>query len=417
MEFKDILKRFVKKENYFYRLRTNELLVYYLGIKMFKVKDNMVIPNLAVFLPNSKNNPQNLKANDFGQVIEDFNTINYTVKFKSGNSEEDIIDYEKVFDKAKDSSENRENMSFNGKNLSEFDIETLEKLENILSRRIRLYSKSLIKGEYDELLPDFKCTTKNEDGKREKVYQLKLMNYLNESEKREKIIKANQKLNKKLIDKNTYPLEMEYNFINNTKKRQGITFPDGRIDNVLIRKNVVNFVEIKIGTAVIAKKNGIHKHLIDMLYAKINNVIVPNEIDEIVKERNKILSECGIKKQFGTNTINEMEYNIVCGYKDENEMNAVKALLDKIYKMSFANELLLTKSDLINNNGKQSKSKKLLKYINKIKLKYGELNNKNLVDYSIEEYINELNKMGCRTTIFLANDDYSNIKEYSNEQN
>ena len=223
---------------------------------------------------------------------------------------------------------------------------------------------------------------------------------LNNVEERKKIVNVKNSF----INNDTYPLEMEYNFINQSKS---VRFPKGRIDNVLIEKNIVNFVEIKIGTAVIAGTNGIHKHLIDMLYAIKYDVISASEIDTIVKNRDKLLKKYNIQSTISSDiNLDTIEYNIVCGYKDETEKNKVKALIDKIYNMSFKDELKLTKS------GKESESKSIKELIEKYKTKYGKLDDKELIDYTIDDYIKSLNKVGCITKIYLANEDFTEVEEY-----
>jgi hypothetical protein len=395
MDFKEVLKKYINKEDYFYRLRKNpnkELLIYYLGIKMLELKDDMISPNIAVFIPNSKNNT---KDNIPTHAKRDFDEIGFGVYYtENKRKKETLYDYEAVYNIAKESSDERKKLSFIPKNITSISEEDFAKMEEILTRRIALYSDQIIDDD------DFSATT-NEDGKREKVYQLKLMNLLNNEKEREKIVNVNEEV----INRDTYPLEMEYNFITQEKKER---FPEGRIDNILIDKDTVRFVEIKSGTPVIAGSNGIHKHLIDMLFAVKNNILTCDEINKILKQRQEILDEYKIKNPLNNVTVDKMEYVVICGYKDEDEKDKVYKLIKEIYDKSFKYAFLRTKG------GNQSKSDSNIDKIDvKLRENYGKdaSGERDLVDYSIDDYLRELENI-CPTKIYLANEDFTEITPF-----
>ena len=136
---------------------------------------------------------------------------------------------------------------------------------------------------------DFEPTT-SEAGKREKEYQLKIMNLLQEGK-----LSPNP-----VFGPNTIPFEMEYGIKTNERKKrfakEKIYIPEGRVDNVFFDGETVNLVEIKIGTAVMDGSNGIHKHLLDIAHCCVKHpIITVADFQNLIQEKGKSANINAIK--------------------------------------------------------------------------------------------------------------------------
>jgi len=327
MEVKEFIQRYLNKKGYFYRLRgkpgKEQMLVYYHGVKILELNGGKtLVPSIQFYLPNSKNNaPENVPE----QAMQDYiNMIGDNAPFEIYHKGEIYSDYKEFYCYCKTlNSKAKESVRFIGKDISNITKKELEKIEEILERRIRVYSNE----EQNE--KDFGPTTKDANGKEEKIYQLDLMNILNNSKEKAKILPS------PVFKDTTVPLEMEYGIqTSERKKRINISIPEGRIDNVCIDGDTVNLVEIKIGTKVIDGANGIHKHLLDIAYCcKKHSIIQLQDFKQLIQERNAILESYQLENPINPN-VEKLEYNIICGYKDQREKEAVEKLLEEIYSQN-----------------------------------------------------------------------------------
>lgn len=406
MEVKEFIRRYLAKEGYFYRLRgtpgKEEMLVYYEGVKIFELKQGrFFVPSIKFYLPNSKNNQSKTLPE---QVVEDYNNMKgentvFTIEHK-GKFFQDYAEFYTYIMKPQNY-ENRQDAEFVGKDIGSITEKEIEKIEEILERRIGIYSNK----EADTR--DFGPTTKDEKGKREKEYQLKIMNILNDKKEKAKILP-----NQEVFTANTVPFEMEYGIKTRERKEklrqkgEKAFLPEGRIDNVFIDGKTVNLVEIKIGTAVIAGNNGIHKHLIDIAQccAK-HSMIEVEDFQQLIQEKGKILEYYGWKNRM-QEKVERLEYNIICGYGNEDEKQDVVKLLNRIYEKNMEQVILMTSKDgvLSESTGKKEK-------VRMMKQNYGT----DLVGRNIPQLL-ELVEDKCPTKIYLANEDYTRIEPYNYEE-
>lgn len=393
MVIRDFLERYMEKEDFFYRLRgkknQEQLIVYYYGIKMFEVKDGVFYPTIKGFVPNSKNK---FSENVPSRVLKDYESmLVYKTKFKIHYNDIETDDYEEFYQAAKSMDSNqRSSVHFVGKEIKDMTLEELQIIEDVLSYRIKLYSNAI-----ENYEGDFSPTT-TEEGKREKIYQMKLMNLLND---RKKTCSFNA-----VFSKTSEPLEMEYGFKTDSKiksLKRGLFIPLGRIDNIFVDGTTINMVEIKIGTSVLGKGNGIHKHLLDIAYCVENDIIAPSDFNAIIDDRASVLDNLGLENRI-TNHVENIEYTIICGYKNLDERTEVEKFIHKIYKKNMEQVLKMTES------GRESKSEKIKDKISEMNQEYGDL-----MKLTIPELLDLLNdKLHVKTNIYLATDDYKKIDPY-----
>lgn len=399
MKINELINRYQNKENYFYRLRgsigNEELLIYFQGRKMFDIIDNIITPNSSFFTPNSDNKAIYLE-NPPSKVVEDFNKLGFILEYNSTL----YTNYENFFNEVKKMKKAKEFTKFIGLPIEELTLDKLISLEQIMETRINIYDNKLTQEE------DFLCT-KKESG--EKDYQQKLMDKLNNNQEKLKLTK----LVNSPFSPDSLPFEVEYGLrtAEKLKNINNIYIPDARIDNIIIDNNILKMVEIKLGTSVIAGYNGIHKHLIDIAHSIKNNIIEVNDFNKIINQRKKIFNNYNLDNKI-TNEVKSLEYIIICGYNPNCKTgpfskNEVIRLLDKIYNMNAEEELKLTKSDLLYNNGKQSKSEKVS---NKI-LEYNQ-NYKEFTKMDIPTLIEYLKNKNIKVSIYLATYNYTAFKPY-----
>ena len=399
MKINELINRYQNKEKYFYRLRGSvgkeKLLIYFQGRKMFDIIDNIITPNCSFFTPNSNNKAIYLEKPP-RKVVEAFNDLGLTLEY----NDKLYTNYEIFFNEVKKINKAPTNINFIGLSIAKLTIDKLNYLEQIMETRINIYDNNLTQEE------DFLCT-KKESG--EKVYQQKLMDKLNNNQEKLKLTKEKNSP----FSPDSIPFEVEYGLKTEEKLKEinNIYIPDARIDNIIIDNDILKMVEIKLGTSVIAGYNGIHKHLIDIAHSIKNNIIKVNDFNDIINQRKKIFNNYKLNNKI-TNEVKYLEYIIICGYNPNHKTgpfskNEVIRLLDKIYNMNVEKELKLTRSDLLYNNGKQSKSKKVS---NKI-LEYTQNYNK-FTKMDIPTLIEYLKNKNVKVSIYLATDDYTNFETY-----
>jgi len=397
MEKKEFIQRYLNKEGYFYRLRgiagQEEMLVYYLGVKIFELqKGKYFKPNIAFYLPNSKNNKSKKMPE---QVVEDYNHLKgANAIFPILHKHRIFVDYAEFYQYYRPlSTAERKDAEFLEKEIQDISKEELETIEKILEKRIQLYSGKV------QNPKDFEPTT-SEAGKREKEYQLKIMNLLQEGK-----LSPNP-----VFGPNTIPFEMEYGIKTNERKKrfakEKIYIPEGRVDNVFFDGETVNLVEIKIGTAVMDGSNGIHKHLLDIAHCCVKHpIITVADFQNLIQEKGKILEAYGWKNPIQTMP-KRLEYNIICGYQDEQEKEAVIQLLKRIDKKNIEQVIRMTSKDTVLSEAKDKKEA-----VKKIKEYYGEA----FAQMSLPELLAYVEKI-CPTKIWLASEDYTKIEPYPDNQ-
>lgn len=283
-------------------------------------------------------------------------------------------------------------------NINEIDLSVIEEsLEN----RFKIYAG--IKKDED----DYK-NTKSPDNQ-EKQMQQDFMVKINNLNKFY-IYYANSLNNKEILYKsNIKPFELEYviytgkeNTKVNEEKRSQKNIK-GRIDNTFVEDDKAVFVEIKYGTGVIDKSNGIHKHLID-IYSCLNmdKEGILKEYEERVNVRNKIETNKNSNIK-----INNIRYDIVCIYdkNKENDKNlskkAVEEKIDSIYyKNCYGAKIKRKDIKLCKNHNDNIICKHTDYYCEK------------LLYMNIPELIEKIKELGCNVKIILVDNEFEKFEEY-----
>ena len=113
--------------------------------------------------------------------------------------------------------------------------------------------------------------------------------------------------------------------------------------------------------------NGIHKHLLDIAHCCVKHpIITVADFQNLIQEKGKILEAYGWKNPIQTMP-KRLEYNIICGYQDEQEKEAVIQLLKRIDKKNIEQVIRMTSKDTVLSEAKDKKEA-----VKKIKEYYGE---------------------------------------------
>ena len=464
---KKIIIRYLSDEKFVVRVRGKnrpEIIVYYNGIKYLDYKNGKFNLNEAVFIPNNVNK-EKLKINSIPKNVEDdvnkIQTLNFqftvgtylrTDKTKGkkfdlefskvrkenvqivtnlknelkefypnvevekktqGEKEQYIffingnetIEFKKLYNLLLNGYNKCSSIKFHvdliNNNLSKLQNkfeESFKILDEVIQRRINIYCSGEANHENDYI------RTK-EDSNMEKQYQQRLMSIMNDKEKREILCE------KIFANKDVKTFEMEYSMYSKKENEEGELKKDtkGRIDNLFVKNDTLIMVELKMGTSVIAGTNGIHKHLLDMcnIFEKNKNVL--KETSDIINERDRILNESEETKKYAIsqNSCTELtkkEYYIICGYDKNIGKEMVKKEIDRIY-----NENILSANMFKTNEySKITKENKTVKDFHRDLERYP----KKLLNLTVEEYINKLKSYDLPVTIYLANEDYTEIGKY-----
>lgn len=485
------------KQGYYLRVRkkgeTNDIIAYYNGFKIFQIKDENFLLDIATFLPNSKNVYEKGKFIEKYEkmpiyVKEDINTIDKYFDFEIGSYDKvdktkklkiefsktftdcSIKEKEEIYEKIKEYFDDCNNiinsiektddkivieLKNNGKitlsdlysfviklyygilnkfvnkdnkryfkaaklntktiikNNKKLSLEEIEEIEKAVKRRTDVYA-----GFYE----DYDYKESKSDTNQEKQQQQSFMSFINNNRNKTDILYKDKKgENKVLYPKNIYPFEMEYTIyagkkenesdnndiiIGDKEKNKIGTIINGRIDNILVEGDTIDLVEIKYGTGVIDKTNGIHKHLIDLYTClNINKKTILNNFEKYVKDRKEILDNDKDVK------IKNIKYDIICIYnsnadKDDNlSKNSVMEKIKSIYKENCNNPKIgmkIPQTKKCNcNSTKEDTCKEIDKYC------------KNLLDYDIPHLIKKIEKLGCPVKIILVDNNFKEFKEFN----
>lgn len=464
---RSLIKRYLSDEKFVVRIRGENrpaIIVYYNGIKYFDYKNGVFNLNEAVFIPNNTNKekleanyiPKNVEKDvdkihdlnfkftvgtylgrdkskgkkfdlEFSKVREENtqmvnNTIQEIKRFYPNlkcekilqNEKEkyvffinknEIIDFNELYRLLLNGYNKCPSIKFHvdliNNDLSKLQnkfAESFKILDEVMERRIDIYCSGKINHEDDYI------RTK-EDTNTEKQYQQRLMNIMNNKEKRE--ILCERIFNSKYVK----PFEMEYSMYSKKENEEGELKKStkGRIDNLFVKDNTLIMVELKMGTSVIAGTNGIHKHLLDMCNIFEKNANALQETSDVINERDRILNKSEETKKYAIseNSCTELtkkEYYIICGYDKKIGKEIVKNEINRIY-----NENILSVEMFKNNeDSKMTKDNKTVKNFHADLKKYP----KELLNLTVEEYINKLKSYDLPVTIYLANEDYTEIEKY-----
>ena len=462
---KQVIKRYVGKKDYVVRIRVNkkepkhkvEIIVYYDGRKSFEVKNNKLILDGAYFF--TKGNKE--FASPMETEIACLKTLGFS--FKMGTEINSANQYHKdgykyrIFVEPSSAEENSEGNYDNYKeeikekmanileslkgydddfihvydpetNINSFYTKTIDNnidyfeldkllqigIENTVKqkgiKKIRFNEKlvgskrTYTEVEYriiDAIMEDriesynFGIALDEDDSdayvdKSEKTYQQLLMNKMFDEDERKKLLDVDN-----CPFKESCAYEMEYNLYaaNRNRRKQGTK--KGRVDNIFINGNKILFTELKYDEDVIDGKNGIHKHLIDLINGFEKNDEAFSEIYDYVCDYNEVLSQINGKekylikdvKKFNNQEV-EKEFIIICGYSNQNKKEIVRNKVNEMYEKT-AYEVKMRKEYEIVLDGK--------------KIRLDLLNCKELI--SILD-----NRYGCKTKIFLVNDDYTEFE-------
>lgn len=283
-------------------------------------------------------------------------------------------------------------------NIKESDLTVIEEsLEN----RFKIYAG--IKKDEE----DYK-NTKSEDNQEKQMQQdfmVKINNLNNDDIYYENIV-GNKEI---LYKSNIKPFELEYVIYTgkeNTKvkeEKRSQKNIKGRIDNTFVEDDKAVFVEIKYGTSVIDKSNGIHKHLID-IYSCLNmdKEGILKEYEERVNVRNEIETNKNSNVK-----INNIRYDIVCIYdkNKENDKNlskkAVEEKIDSIYY-----------KDCYGAKIKRKDIKLCKKHNDNIICKHTDYYCEKLLYMNIPELIEKIKELGCNVKIILVDNEFEKFEEY-----
>ncbi len=215
----------------------------------------------------------------------------------------------------------------------------------------------------------------------EKQFQQKLMNLMFEETSKKEL-----RTQKDFPFSKSEPFEMEYYLYEDDRETRKQNSRKGRVDNIFIEKNKIQFTELKIDDNVIGGKNGIHKHLIDILNGLKQNKEAMEEIEDYVKDYNEALSMIPEKQkyQIPIEELKEREFVIVCGYnknQKENVQNKIKEIWNKTAK-----EVGVEEKD------------------------YKE----DYLSMNVPTLIEELKKVKCEVKIYLTKEDYHCFELYKN---
>lgn len=442
---KDVIERYLGRKDYVVRVEKDKdkkwiIKVYYKGIQSFFVKGDNLKLNVSMFTIKGQkddfdelNDKEKKLLNEINAHFEigfrtnDNNNYKYRFKIEHSSSEGNynrnkankIYDeIEKAIDKILGSNTDKVFNIIKNKVITDYlyfnysgkiDYDSLIKLSKVCVTNtagdkgkeagihmIDMNEKVVLNGDInfekiDKLMEGRINIYNGADPykKREKEYQQTLINKMfveldNKSENKEINL-----LKKGPFNKNTYPFLMEFNFYEDVKTDRNAHSKKGRVDNVFIKDNKVLFVEIKIDIDVIVGKNGIHKHLIDILNGIEKNNEFIEELNMYIKNYNEGIGYIPEKERYKVDEIlneKEIEFSIICGYP-KGKIGVVKKKIDDCYYISAKEAGVENKDD-----------KSYEKYLN----------------MTIAELRNELekNKVKCVTSIYLVDENYEQFDLY-----